>query len=62
MDSGVVYIQRDMGAVPQDVAPQPAPQAYYYCSEPAGYYPQVTNCSRPWTKVIPNSPPPTLMQ
>ena len=57
----VVFIQRDMGSPVESVVPPPA-QAYYYCSDPAGYYPQVTNCNRPWTKVVPNSPPPTLQQ
>lgn len=54
------YVQRD--TAPVEAAP-PATQSqgqytYYYCSDPAGYYPQVANCNRPWTKVIPNSPPP----
>lgn len=47
-------------APPQD---QPAPQAvpqrqgqWYYCTEPAGYYPYVQSCSRPWIAVQPNQP------
>jgi hypothetical protein len=39
-----------------------APQAssngtryWYYCTEPAGYYPYVSNCSKPWMHVLPES-------
>ncbi|MEX2482089.1 MAG: hypothetical protein WD928_14630 [Gammaproteobacteria bacterium] len=55
-----VYIQR-----PQASAPQPAPatasaNVWYYCTEPAGYYPYVQNCTRPWVSVDPSTvaPPP----
>ncbi len=38
-------------------APNEAPPAqsdyWYYCTEPAGYYPYVQKCSRPWMQVIP---------
>ena len=27
-------------------------QPYYYCDNPAGYYPQVPNCSTPWRTVV----------
>jgi len=53
--------------VPFDVAPQTfieravEPQApsgfWYYCSDPAGYYPWVRTCNRPWTPVSPTPPP-----
>jgi hypothetical protein len=37
--------------------PNEAPPAqsdyWYYCTEPAGYYPYVQKCSRPWMQVIP---------
>ena len=36
--------------------PQAAPQQpgfWYYCTDPAGYYPYVTTCSRPWVAVQP---------
>jgi len=39
-------------------APQSAPQQpgyWYYCTEPAGYYPYVSTCSRPWIAVNPTS-------
>jgi len=38
-------------------APAAAPPSYYYCDAPAGYYPFVQNCSRPW-RPVPVSPPP----
>lgn len=49
-----VYIQR---------APTsgPTPTVWYYCPEPAGYYPHVPTCSRAWVPVDPSTlpPPPT---
>ena len=51
-----VYIQQQPGA-PVQAAPQ---QYSYYCTDPAGYYPQVPNCNKPWLKVVPDgSPQPT---
>jgi hypothetical protein len=41
---------------------EPAPQGassattqtyWYYCTEPKGYYPYVTNCTQPWLRVLP---------
>ena len=69
----VTYIQRDSTQSFDSAPPATGSQGqydqnqyggqgqytYYYCSDPAGYYPQVANCNRPWTRVIPNSPPPT---
>ena len=51
-----VYIQRQPTAPP---AP-PSPSAWYYCQNPAGYYPYVQSCSQPWVSVDPRSvsPPP----
>jgi len=51
-----VYIQRQ----PPVTAPPPAqPQAmWYYCPNPAGYYPYVPNCSQQWVAVDPRSVPP----
>jgi len=48
-----VYVQR------QPVAP-PAPataSVWYYCQNPAGYYPYVQSCSQPWVTVDPSSVP-----
>lgn len=62
-----VYIQRPQvqmaPAAPQvpvaPVAPV-APRVWYYCTDPAGYYPYVPNCNQPWVSVDPSSvaPPP----
>jgi hypothetical protein len=46
---------------PQVVVQQPVvaevPASYwYYCAQPAGYYPYVQNCSQPWMKVLPQAP------
>jgi hypothetical protein len=41
-------------------APEPAPNQasyWYYCTEPAGYYPYVQNCSRAWMQVVPQNTP-----
>ena len=29
---------------------------WYYCTEPAGYYPYVPQCGQPWMKVVPQVP------
>lgn len=35
-------------------APGPNPAGYwYYCREPAGYYPTVSQCPSPWERVAP---------
>ena len=34
-------------------APPPQSDYWYYCTDPAGYYPYVQKCSRPWMQVIP---------
>ncbi len=53
--------QQPPAAVPApQTAPQVAPQSpgyWYYCTEPAGYYPYVGQCLRPWTAVQPNRVP-----
>jgi len=52
-----VYIQREP-------APGPAPQAqsanptWYYCPNPAGYYPHVPSCNQQWVPVDPSTVPP----
>jgi hypothetical protein len=39
-------------------APQAAAPAYwYYCTDPAGYYPYVRNCASPWVPVVPQNVP-----
>ena len=37
-------------------AAAPAPSNYwYYCTEPAGYFPYVQNCNRAWIPVTPQT-------
>lgn len=48
-------------AAPLVVAPQPAPEPpassyWYYCPQPAGYFPYVQQCSQAWMKVVPQVP------
>ena len=45
-------------SAPAAPAPEPAPQEqyWYYCPNPAGYYPYVAHCTTDWQKV-PASPP-----
>jgi hypothetical protein len=33
------------------MAVSPAPQSWYYCDNPQGYYPTVTSCSTAWRQV-----------
>jgi hypothetical protein len=43
--------------VQQPVAPEaPAASYWYYCTQPAGYYPYVQNCGQPWMRVVPQVP------
>lgn len=48
------YIQQD--SEPRPAQDAPAPYYWYYCNQPAGYFPHVQGCSHPWMKVIPQAP------
>jgi len=37
---------------------EPAPQRWYFCENPQGYYPQVTQCPGGWREVASPLPPP----
>lgn len=56
-----VYIQRDPppAAAPAPQAAPAAPQLWYYCPKPAGYYPYVPQCDQQWVPVDPRNLPPT---
>ena len=43
-------------AEPAPLGPPP-PSFWYYCYNPAGYYPQVPNCPGGWTQVPAQAPP-----
>jgi len=55
-------------AAPAVVEPAPQPASYwYYCTQPAGYFPYVKDCAQPWLKVLPQVPgetatPPQLIR
>jgi len=55
------FVTNDTGVwLPQDPAPvQAAPPApsnfWFYCTDPAGYFPYVKNCNKQWMPVIPQS-------
>lgn len=52
-----VVVERQPVVV-QSLPPGPAPQSFwYYCQNPAGYYPYVSSCPGGWTPV-PSTPPP----
>lgn len=43
---------------PVYVQPPQAPQYWYYCQNPQGYYPYVQQCPPGWMKVVPPDNPP----
>ena len=49
------YIQQEPVA---EAVVQAAPTTnyWYYCTQPAGYFPYVQNCNQPWMQVVPQSP------
>ena len=51
-----VYVSPPATVAPPPAAP--APQMWYYCDNPAGYYPYVQTCSQPFRPVAPSAPPP----
>jgi hypothetical protein len=40
---------------PVDTSPPVVTTYWYYCTDPAGYFPYVQTCSRPWIPVLPQS-------
>jgi len=51
LDPGQAYFQNDY----QITAATQRSQYSYYCTNPAGYYPQVATCPSGWLTVVPNS-------
>lgn len=49
------YIQQEP-VVEATVQPAPTVNYWYYCTQPAGYFPYVQNCNQAWMKVIPQNP------
>ncbi len=52
-----VYIQRDTGDAVAPPGPARPNDYSYYCTDPAGYFPQIANCPSGWLKVVPNGSP-----
>jgi hypothetical protein len=50
-----VFIQQEAPA-PAAAAALPATSYWYYCTQPAGYFPYVQGCSHAWMKVVPQAP------
>jgi hypothetical protein len=50
-----VWIQQEAAAAAAPEQNAPATSYWYYCTQPAGYYPYVQNCTQPWLKVIPQA-------
>jgi hypothetical protein len=51
-------VEREPTTATMVVIPGPAPTGqYWYCDDPAGYYPHVTQCSAAW-RAITTAPPP----
>ena len=42
---------------PQEGAPS-ANNYWYYCTDPAGYFPYVQSCNKAWMPVVPQAVPP----
>jgi hypothetical protein len=51
-----VYVERGESA-PEAAAPEGSPYWWYYCWNPAGYYPYVTECPGGWQRVTPQPAP-----
>ncbi len=52
-----VYVQREPAPPAQVQAPAANP-IWYYCPNPAGYYPHVPRCNQQWVPVDPSTVPP----
>ena len=50
------YIQQEPVAEAATQPAAPGGNYWYYCTQPAGYYPYVQNCSQPWITVTPQNP------
>ena len=54
-----VIIPQQTPLYPEPQQSQPEEQGYwYYCPNPAGYYPYVKKCPEGWLKVVPTPTPP----
>ncbi len=42
----------------QTTPPAPQPAYWYYCPNPQGYYPYISQCPSGWMRVVPSTAPP----
>jgi|SRR5690242_67565 len=49
----VVYAPPPVVVAPSPIVVQQPTQYWYYCDNPAGYYPYVPSCPTPWHQVTP---------
>ena len=62
----IVYVEQSQGvqSPPANApsVPSGSPVTWFYCTSPAGYYPYVQSCSKPWMRVVPDAtqPPPSM--
>jgi hypothetical protein len=52
------YMPSVIVQTPAPTLPQPQVPVWYYCAQPAGYYPYVPVCPSGW-QAVPATPPPT---
>jgi hypothetical protein len=51
------YYSPPVYSPPTTVYAEPDPAQYwYYCTDPQGYYPYVTDCPSGWLQVVPRGP------
>jgi len=59
VDVGAYQSYAPLAAPPTYVAQAPASSNYwYYCADPAGYYPQIQQCNNAWMPIAPQNVPP----
>ena len=53
-----LFMQQEPAAPAAPAAAQVTPEVsyWYYCIQPAGYFPYVKDCNEPWLKVVPQAP------
>jgi hypothetical protein len=50
-------IEQETAITPSATPASPTQPVWYYCMEPAGYFPYVQNCNRAWIPVSPQQAP-----
>jgi len=53
VDTTTVYGSPQTFSSPTPAASAPPTNLWYYCTEPAGYYPYTQTCNRAWIPVTP---------